>query len=400
MGKWIIVIWVTTGEERPYRASEALAKNAKMRMYVRHGSISKEADSQQEKRLRELASSKRFDDRINAQASISDLDLGLILAYLQEIKSELFNDATKITFEELCRSMQIVRGPRELLRPLNVGLMLFNKEPEKYFPGGFTNLVEFEDDAGTKYSDKRFKGPVHLQIGQILEYLNLNVIKQFIRKDPHRSESERFYNYPYQALEETVVNAIYHRGYDNPTPNEIRIYKTGVDRRIEIHSYPGPMPPIDDQALAQLKITGRDYRNIRLGDFLKNLRLAEKYATGIPTILNALARNGSPKPILSTDAARSLFLVVIKIHIDTPEEYQQGIEETERLLLSNIQQSILERLLKEPSMEEELIQSFDEKIKEDLEYLIDKELISSKKIGASRLLFVTAKGNEMLKSSF
>ncbi|WP_128572343.1 ATP-binding protein [Chryseobacterium sp. P1-3] len=150
-------------------------------------------------------------------------------------------------------------------------------------------------------------GPVHVQIRLIIDYLKNNVIKEFVRKDTSRAESIRFVNYPYQALEEAVVNALYHRSYDNPTPNEIRIYKAGNDRRIEILSYPGPLPPIDENALVQLKITARNYRNLKLGDWLKNLRLAEKYATGIPTILSALDTNGSPKPILSTDAGRSHF---------------------------------------------------------------------------------------------
>ena len=85
-GKWIITIWVTTGEERPYSASSGLGKNAGMAIYVRHGAVTKEADEAQERRLRDMAAYKHYDDRINPQATIADLDLGLILSYLQEAK--------------------------------------------------------------------------------------------------------------------------------------------------------------------------------------------------------------------------------------------------------------------------------------------------------------------------
>ncbi len=396
-GKWIIVIWVTTGEQRPYSASDSPGKNSKMVIYVRHGAVTKEATADQERQLRELAAYNHFDNRRNTKSTLNDLDLGLMLSYLQEIKSQLYAEATKIPFEQLCIKMQIVRGPTEDLRPLNVGLLLFSKEPEKYFPGGITNLVEFENEAGTKYSEKQFKGPVHIQIRQIMQFLNANLIKEYVRKGAHKVETDRFYNYPYSAIEETIVNALYHRSYENPTPNEIRIYKAGSDRRIEILSYPGPLPPIDDQALQQLKITARNYRNIKLGDWLKNLRLAEKYATGIPTIIDSLSSNGSPKPIFSTDEAKSHFLVVMRVHGDTPIETSANIEEVERIVLSDAQQRILEALIAEPEAEEDLINSFS---KEDIVFLTGKGLLGTKKIGPTSLFFVTQNGIEALKKAF
>jgi ATP-dependent DNA helicase RecG len=234
-----------------------------------------------------------------------------------------------------------------------------------------------------------------------MEYLNSNVIKQYVRKDGSKAESTRFFNYPYAALEEAVVNSLYHRSYENPTPNEIRVYKTGVDRRIEILSYPGPLPPIDESALVQLKITARNYRNLKLGDWLKNLRLAEKYATGIPTILNALELNGSPKPILSTDAARSHFLVVFRIHPDAPMEIANSTSvEVETVVLSDAQQQILERLIEEPIVQSEIIKLFTSDLPIDLEYLLSKELIKAKENSGDPIYFITQKGRDSLKNSF
>jgi len=398
-GKWIMVIWITPGEQRPYYASDSAGKNAKMKIFVRHGAITKEADKDQEMRLRELAAYKHFDDRINPKASIADLDLGLILSYLQEIKSQLYVEAQKMPLIDLCSKMQIVRGPKENIRPLNVGLLLFSKNPEIYFEGCRTNLIELENEDGTKYSEKQFIGPVQMQIRQIMEYLSSNIVKQYVRKDVGRAESIRFFNYPYQALEEAIVNALYHRSYENPTPNEVRIYKTGVDRRIEILSYPGPMPPIDETALVQLKITARNYRNIKLGDWLKNLRLAEKYATGIPTILSALKSNGSPEPILSTDAARSYFLVVFRIHPDAPIENIDSATALETISLSDKQQKILERLTEEPMTQIEITNLFGKDADDDLNYLLENEMVKVKS-NKEPIFFITTTGRQSLKNSF
>lgn len=306
-GKFIVIIWITTGEQRPYCASNSPGKGAKMSIYVRHGSITKEADENQERQLRELAAYKHFDDRINQKASIDNLDLGLIQSYLQEIKSDLYTESLKIPLVEIATKMQIARGPKENIKPLNVGLLMFCKEPHKFFEGCKTNLIEFEDETGIKYSEKTFTGPVHFQIRDIMNYLKSNTIKQFVNKSPIKAESDSFFNYPYQALEEVIVNAMYHRSYEEVRANEIRIYKVfkkAVDkaedkRRIEIRSYPGPLSPIDSIVLShvaenpdivQTKLNSRKYRNIKLGDWLKRISLAELFSTGFPTIVESLAK--------------------------------------------------------------------------------------------------------------
>ena len=399
-GKWILVIWVSPGEQRPYHASDGFGKNAQLKIFVRHGAITKEADNEQERRLRDLGAIKHFDDRLNVKASIDDLDLGLILAYLQEIKSQLYDEATKIPLRELLLKMQLARGPKENFRPTNLAMLLFSKEPEKYFSGCITNLIEIENEAETQYSEKQFRGPIHTQIRNIMEYFNSNVIKQFVRKNTSQTKTDHFFNYPYQALRETVVNSMYHRSYENPTPNEIRIYKFGGDRRIEILSYPGPLPPIDEQSLLNLKITARNYRNIKLGDWLKNLHLAEKYATGIPTIVSSLEMNGSPKPFFSTDEVRSHFLTILKIHPDTPFETGSSVDEIERILLSDIQQTILETVIKQPTTETELSALFEGALSENLAFLLVKELLAFRDFPDSRLYFITKRGTEVLKNSF
>ncbi|MBN8879028.1 MAG: putative DNA binding domain-containing protein [Sphingobacteriales bacterium] len=399
-GKWILVIWVTTGEQRPYKASDSPGKNAQMKIFVRHGAITKEATREQEIRLGELSIYKHYDDRINPRATIDDLDLGLMLTYLQEVKSQLYKEAQGMSLVDLCLKMQIARGAAENIRPLNVGLLLFCKNPENFFPGCVTNLVEFEDDAGTKYAEKQFSGPVHFQIRQIMDYFNSTILKQYVRKEQKVAETTKFFNYPYQAIEETVVNSLYHRSYENPTPNEIRVYRNGANRRIEVLSYPGPLPPIDENALLQLKVTARNYRNLKLGDWLKNLRLAEKYATGIPTIVDSLNRNGSPKPILSTDEAKTHFLVVVNTHPDTPIESENTATELEIISLSDLQQKILEQLVKEPSTQNEIKGHLHINTKAELDYLLGKGLVKAKKSGKSTMYFITPEGRESLNNNF
>jgi ATP-dependent DNA helicase RecG len=57
--------------------------------------------------------------------------------------------------------------------------------------------------------------------------------------------------------------------------------------------------------------TARRYRNHRLGNFLKELDLTEGRSTGVPTIQEKLADNGSPRATFETTEDRVTFLIYI-----------------------------------------------------------------------------------------
>ena len=77
---------------------------------------------------------------------------------------------------------------------------------------------------------------------------------------------------------------------------------------------PGPVPPVDNKQLKKQRVVARGYRNRRIGDFLKELHLTEGRSTGIPKIIKAMAKNGSPKAIFETDKDKTYFLTTLPIH--------------------------------------------------------------------------------------
>jgi ATP-dependent DNA helicase RecG len=62
------------------------------------------------------------------------------------------------------------------------------------------------------------------------------------------------------------------------------------------------------------KSVSRHNRNRRIGEFLKEIDLAEKKSTGITKILNALKNNGSPPPEFKTDEDRNYLIVTVYKH--------------------------------------------------------------------------------------
>lgn len=262
-----------------------------------------------------------FHNQQNHTAELSDLNLPLIKSYLKKVGSALYSQADTLSFEDLCRNMHIVAGPPEHLRPINVGLMFFSLQPEKFFPYSQIEVVEFPNgEAGDKIIEHTFKGPLDQQLTEALLYLNNNVVAETIVKNIEGGASERYFNYPKDALKEALANAVYHKGYNSREPIEVRV----LPDRIEFLSHPGADRSISIEGLKNFRLASRRYRNRRIGEFLKELGLTEGRNTGVHKMLKTLKNNGSPAPLFETDEGRLYFMVTIysrnSKHVDFPKE--------------------------------------------------------------------------------
>ena len=314
--KTFIVVWAPGGSVRPYSSPKSMGKKSE-RIYWIRKMASTLAPSEAERRdLYSLANNIPFDDRVNHDAEVDDLSITLIKGYLREVGSSLYAEADTMDFVELCQRMDIVQGPKEYLKPKNVGLLFFSSEPERFFPYARIDIVELpEGEGGSRLEEHIFTGPLHHQMQDALRYLRNNVVEEHIRKHPDRAEADRYFNYPYDAIEEALANAVYHKGYDVREPIEVRV----LPDRIELLSFPGADRSISAEGLRQFRAVSRRYRNRRVGEYLKELGLTEGRNTGIRKMLAALRNNGSPDPVFETDEGRLYFLVTIFARQDAEE---------------------------------------------------------------------------------
>ena len=305
-GQTFLIIWCPGGDTRPYSSPKTMAKGEKERVnYIRKGSITASPNDDELKELYALANKTPFDDRVNHTAELSDLNYTLIKAYLKEIGSSLYTTADEMEFIELCKDMNLVSALPEYVKPKNVALMFFHPEPEKFFPYAQIDVVQFPDgEGGDKIIEQTFTGPLHEQLRAALRYIRNTVITEQVVKLPDRAEADRFFNFPYAAIEEALSNAVYHKAYDEREPIEVRVEKD----MIEIISHPGPDRSVTLEHLRTFKVRSRRYRNRRIGEFLKELHLTEGRNTGFKKILEALEKNGSPLPEFETDEAHDYFI--------------------------------------------------------------------------------------------
>ena len=313
-GKQFLVLWCLSGTNRPYSVSGTIDDNAMRSAYSRLAATSVLTREDVLDQLLALSVPVSFDDRDNMQATLDDINLGLVREYLQEIKSDLFVKSDRMSLLEICRSIGIVKElgygiPVHV--PVNVGLLFFSYTPERFFPRAWIELVWHGDELGRSFKEYYFKGPLHKQLRNVLSFFQTHIIGECVIKDldPDKPRVNRFYNYPYAALEEVLYNAVCHKSYALVSPIEIQV----LTDRIVVLNHPGSLAPLGDSS-----IKGQDdnqqsiQRNSRIGAFLKKLRPSGYHSAGLHAIYDEMEKNGSPLPIFNTDGNTYTMVTLLK----------------------------------------------------------------------------------------
>lgn len=344
----LIYLKCSAGDAGPYQAPvDVYSKkqseektNKTMKYWIRPGSLTTSAKRNELSELYEKFNAVPYDDRINRMATIDIIRRGYLEDFLRDSNSTLMNDLNFRTLEDLLLSLEVANESDTDLAIRNIGILMFSERPDKLIPGAQINLVKFntEDaEASNDFIVKTFTGPIWIQVRDALAYIKSTVIEEKVVKIKNQAEAEHFYNYPYNALEEALVNAVFHKSYRDGEPVEIRIY---IDN-IQILNYPGPDKWINMDQFVIGKVRARKYRNRRIGEFFKEIELSEKQGTGIPTILSELKKNGSPLPGFETDEDRTYLITTIKmrsgfikVHTDILPKNERSLSEVMSEVLS------------------------------------------------------------------
>lgn len=308
MGKQILLIWAPGGDNRPYQAP---TRTSEREFFIRLGSETVSARGTNLTQLMQMTAKIPFDDRRNLQVGIGELSPTLVRKYLINVKSKLIEDLFRHSDEDLYESLKIIDTIHGTKYPKNVALLFFSNSPHEHFPGARIEVVQFRDDDGGDLIDENiFMGPLNMQITMALDFLN-NLSTTMVRKIPGKAEALRSVAFPYEALEEALVNSVFHRSYEIHEPVKVYLYPD----RMEITSYPGPMPGLKiDDLIEGKRLPSIQNRNRRIGEFLKDYRLAEARGTGIPKIRRRMIENGSPAPEFEFDEEKSFFRVTLPAH--------------------------------------------------------------------------------------
>ncbi len=309
-GRLILVVWAPGSEMRPHRAPAA--RGGHPRYWIRLGAETVDAEQRGDllRGLVEQTARVPWDDRRTPDARISDLRDAKVREYLRDVGSGLLDEPSEA---EVYRRLRITIRVNDHETPRNVGLLFFSSDPERWFRGANIEVVHFTADrAGDVQEERTFRGGLTDQLRDCLNYLE-NLSTFHLQKQRDRSQVRGWVSYPLPALREILVNAVYHRGYDidQPEPTKVYLYPS----RVEIISYPGPVPGIELRHLVpNAQVPAVPARNRRIGEFLKELKLAEGRLSGLPRVFRAMEANGSPPPRFEFDEQRTFFQATLPAH--------------------------------------------------------------------------------------
>lgn len=264
--------------------------------YVRIGRETREAKNGI---LRELLILKKelepWDKRINSYSEIEDVDLLMLREYLQEMKVWDSNKALEDYLSEQDRISSFVpplvgrENMTKNLRPKNFTLLLFSKDPLKFFSGAYIvfSIYKGKDRSEPTAERHELTGNIVQQTRKCIELLNAETYTAFDKTDNIPNQLK----YPLRALQEAVVNSIVHRDYEIDQPSRITVFSD----RIEIYS-PGTLPrAIDRDKFVEGRATPF-WRNQSIAYFFNKLQLAQAEGQGIPTIIRTMKDEGCPTP--------------------------------------------------------------------------------------------------------
>lgn len=292
-GETVLLIKVNRSMIRPHRF--------KGKCFIRVFSTTRVAELEEENKLktRSTASYLTFDALPNTHATLDDLDDENILNhYKMTRRGDLLYVDDKLNISDILKKgFELCCDIDDVCYPTNSAILMFGKNPQKFFPNGYINAIRWEGTSvgGRMFDRLEIKGTLDSMLSTALSF-----IKRFMatesKIEPSTMLRVDLKEYPEIALREAIANAIIHRDYQDINAPSIDLYM--FDDRIEISNFGGLPGGLIVSDLG----TGKRYlRNPTIATFMYEKRWIEKAGTGIIRIFQEMNRNESPDPKFEAD---------------------------------------------------------------------------------------------------
>jgi len=193
------------------------------RYYYRSGSTKQELTGASLNEFLLKKSGKTWDDVVEPRASFEDINEKTVATFLQASENAGRLPENKgLTVPKLFEKLRLIENG-QLKR---AAIILFGKEPAKFYPNTFVKIGRFgKDDADLKFQETEEANLIEL-LQAVLNQLNHKFLTRPIEfKGMHRIEKSE---YPTSALREIILNALVHRNYMG-APTQIRVYDNKIN---------------------------------------------------------------------------------------------------------------------------------------------------------------------------
>jgi ATP-dependent DNA helicase RecG len=229
-----------------------------------------------------------FDATLNLSASIGDLDSDKIKEFVHIARSKR---GFPLSEEAATETILIHLNLLDNNRISNAGILLFGKQPQRFFMSSEIRCAHFHGTEIVKPipSYQVFKGDVFQLVNQAVDFI-LSKIDVSVGTRELSSQAPVHYELPSAAVSEAIVNAVAHRDYTSNASIQVMLFKD----RLEIWN-PGSLPFGLDTAKLRLPHTSIP-ANLLLAGPLYLSGYIERLGTGTGDIIRLCKDEGLKEP--------------------------------------------------------------------------------------------------------
>ena len=360
-GKNIIKIEIKESSEKPV----FFKKHA----YKRVGKTSPEMSSSEIRKLaKETGEKVYWDELVCEEVSLEDINWNFIKEKFIPLYEKVCGKKVEGRPLDLLKSLGCIRKNK----PTNAGLLLFGKEPQRFFKNSYIALARYpgKEVYGKKLDYKEFTGNLFQQIDSCNNYIveHTVLMSRLIPGEVRRTDIPEYGRF---SVRELITNAVCHRDYsDQGSKIIIKIF----DDKIEFYNI-GGLP----KGITPENITSKQYsRNPTIAKVLAKVEYIEELGEGWDKIIKEHKEHPlKPKlPDIKSDGSSTLVVL-----FSTKEKFEE-----EKYILNERQKKIIkylednERITRNICME--LLKVSKDTAVRELSNLISKEIIERR--GSSR----------------
>jgi ATP-dependent DNA helicase RecG len=253
------------------------------RYYYRSGSVKQELTGAALNEFLLKRAGHTWDDVIETRATFDDIDERTVKIFLRKAEEAGRLPDIELTTPELLERLRLAEN-EQLKR---AAIVLFGKDPGRFYPNTFVKIGKFADDDFTIRFQEVEEGNIIQMLDKVLRTLDYKfLIRNISFEGMNRIET---LEYPVPALREMLLNSLIHRNYMG-APTQIRVY----DNKLFVWNDGGLPATI---TLAQLKQFHSSHpRNPILAEACFRGGYIDSWGSGIMKIMDACNLAGLPAP--------------------------------------------------------------------------------------------------------
>jgi len=290
-GKYCVKV-AFQGQDTPYYAYG--------RAYIRVGDEDKKLDAKSLEKfiIEKKTSNNLWDNKICNGAKLGDIDVRSLKKFISFVKQSKRLDITSEKKDVLLKKLGLMHDNKMT----NASILLFGKDPKKFFHNTFLRCGRFKDNAKEEFFDiKDFDGNIFENLDSSIKFLqdHLRVsarIEGLLRREK--------WEIPIEALREAMINALIHRDYLSSGFTYIEVYDSEI-----IIKNPGQLPK--QLTIKSLYVEHGSFpKNPLLAQILYYTGLIDIWGRGTVNISRTLSKEGLEKPIF--DESSGYFRIIFK----------------------------------------------------------------------------------------